>query len=286
MPPTSATACCVNGFGSCIIGADVHSVRKGRDEVELGLEGKVVIVTGGGSGIGASIVAELVAHKAMPVILDRTSPQENDTPTASEWITVDLTEDDGCRAAVSKIMTQMGRIDALVNNAGINDAVGLEAGPDAFRASLEQNLVHYYTMMHLCVPELRKRHGSIVNISSKVALTGQGGTSAYAAAKGGVLALTREWAAELANDGVRVNSVVPGETMTPMYRAWLNGFEDPDEKLARIVRNIPLSARMTKPEEIATSVVFLLSDWAGHTTGQVLVVDGGYSHLDRALTSD
>lgn len=254
--------------------------------MELGLEGKVVIVTGGASGIGAAIVDELVTHKALPVILDKSGPQELGTSTASEWITVDLTDDEGCRTAVSRIMARMGKIDGLVNNAGTNDAVGLEAGPDAFRASLEQNLVHYYTMMHLCAPELRKRHGAIVNISSKVALTGQGGTSAYAASKGGVLALTREWAAELAKDGVRVNSVVPGETMTPMYRAWLNGFEDPDEKLARIIRTIPLSARMTKPEEIATSVVFLLSDWAGHTTGQALVVDGGYSHLDRALTSD
>ncbi len=253
--------------------------------MELGLEGKVVVVTGGGSGIGASIVAALVAQKAQPVILDRTEPKD-DAATASEWITVDLTDDRGCQTAVSNIMARMGRIDGLVNNAGINDAVGLDAGPDAFRASLDQNLVHYYTMMHLCVPELRKRRGAIVNISSKVAITGQGGTSAYAAAKGGVLALTREWAAELAGDGVRVNCVVPGETMTPMYRTWLNGFDDPDEKLARIVRTIPLSARMTKPEEIATSVIYLLSDWAGHTTGQALVVDGGYSHLDRALTGD
>ena len=260
--------------------------------MDLGLETKIVIVTGGASGIGAAIVAELAAQKAVPVIFDKTSPHKDDlshlhtqAPDA-HWITVDLTDDDQCCTSVSETLTRYGRIDALVNNAGINDAVGLEAGPTDFRKSLERNLVHFYTMAHLCVPEIKKVKGSIVNISSKVALTGQGGTSAYAAAKGGVLAMTREWAAELATDGVRVNAVIPGETMTPMYRNWLDGFDNPEAKLAGIVRKIPLSARMTDPEEIATSVVFLLSDWAGHTTGQSLVVDGGYSHLDRALTDD
>lgn len=256
------------------------------------MTGKVVIITGGASGIGAAIVEELVSQNAIPVILDKIGPNEDDLARlrtlspATEWITVDLTDDNQCRAAVSEALTRLGRIDALVNNAGINDAVGLEAGPVEFRKSLERNLVHYYTMAHLCVPEIKKQRGSIVNISSKVALTGQGGTSAYAAAKGGVLALTREWAAELASAGVRVNAVIPGETMTPMYRTWLAGFENPEEKLETIVRNIPLCARMTRPEEIATSVAFLLSNWSGHTTGQSLVVDGGYSHLDRALTSD
>jgi L-fucose dehydrogenase len=259
--------------------------------VEFGLSDKIVIVTGGAAGIGAAIVEMLAAQRAIPVILDKTGPHPNtleclrpQSPVA-DWITVDLTIDDQCRAAVSEVLERHGKIDALVNNAGINDAVGLDAGPMEFRNSLERNLVHYYTMAHLCVPEIKRQRGSIVNISSKVALTGQGGTSAYAAAKGGILGLTREWAAELARDGVRVNAVVPGETMTPMYQAWLSGFDSPDEKLAGIVRNIPLSKRMTKPAEIAASVVFLLSDWAGHMTGQSLVVDGGYSDLDRALTS-
>jgi len=260
--------------------------------VELGLTGKVVIITGGASGIGAAIVEALVSQNAIPVILDKIGPNEDDLARlrkgspATEWITVDLTDDNQCRAAVSEALTKLGKIDALVNNAGINDAVGLGAGPVEFRKSLERNLVHYYTMAHLCVPEIKKQRGSIVNISSKVALTGQGGTSAYAAAKGGVLGLTREWAAELASAGVRVNAVIPGETMTPMYRTWLAGFENPEEKLQKIVRNVPLCARMTRPEEIATSVAFLLSNWSGHITGQSLVVDGGYSHLDRALTSD
>lgn len=259
--------------------------------MELGLSDKIVIVTGGASGIGASIVEALVAQRAVPIILDKTSPDletleylRAQSPF-TDWIAVDLTIDDQCRAAVAEVLRRHGQIDALVNNAGINDAVGLGAGPKEFRNSLDRNLVHYYTMAHLCVPEIKRQRGSIVNVSSKVALTGQGGTSAYAAAKGGVLGLTREWAAELARDDVRVNAVVPGETMTPMYQTWLSGFDNPDEKLAKIVKNIPLSSRMTTAAEVATSVVFLLSDWAGHITGQSLVVDGGYSDLDRALTS-
>lgn len=260
--------------------------------MEFGLKGKVIIITGGASGIGAAITEELGRQNAIPVILDKTEPDQGtlqrlrQQSSDTEWITVNLTDDDQCRWATSETLSRFGKIDGLVNNAGINDAIGLDAGPVEFRESLERNLVHYYTMAHLCVPEIKKQRGSIVNVSSKVAITGQGGTSAYAAAKGGVLAMTREWAAELASSGVRVNAVVPGETMTPMYRTWLNSFDDPDEKLAGIVRKIPLESRMTKASEIAASVVFLLSDWAGHTTGQFLVVDGGYSHLDRALTAE
>jgi L-fucose dehydrogenase len=114
-------------------------------------------------------------------------------------------------------------------------------------------------------------------------MTGQGGTSGYAAAKGGVLALTREWAVELLPVGIRVNAVVPAEVMTPLYRQWLAGFPDPERALAEITARIPLDHRMTTPEEIAATVLFLLSPRSAHTTGQHVVVDGGYTHLDRAV---
>jgi L-fucose dehydrogenase len=253
--------------------------------MDLGLAGKVVIVTGGGSGIGAAISEVLAEEGATPVIITRRAPDAAWLAglARSYVILADLADDDQCRAAVAQARAEFGRIDGLVNNAGANDGVGLDAGPDAFRASLNRNLVHYYTMVHLLAGDLRAAKGAIVNIASKTALTGQGGTSAYVAAKAAQLGLTREWAAAFLQDGVRVNAVIPAEVMTPLYANWLATFPDPAAKLAEITKNIPLGQRMTTPREIADTAVFLLSDRASHTTGQWLFPDGGYTHLDRAL---
>ena len=257
--------------------------------MELGLQEKVIIVSGGGSGIGASVVDKLSLIGATPVIIDKSKPDDTFYETIKKrcpraiWKTLDLCDDKDCEYAVKDILAKLSRIDGLVNNAGIN-AIGISAGPYEFRKSLDRNLVHYYTMTNLCIMELIKTKGAIVNVSSKVVLTGQSGTSGYAAAKGGILALTREWAAEHSDCGLRVNAVIPGEVMTPMYEKWLEGFKTPDEKLKQITSRIPLEKRMTKVEELAMPIVFLLSQWAGHITGQFLVVDGGYSHLDRGLT--
>lgn len=254
--------------------------------MDLGLRDKVVIVTGGGSGIGAAVSEVLAEEGAIPVILTRRAPD-------AAWLTgvaradvvlADLSDDDQCRRAVADIRARHGRIDGLVNNAGANDSVGIKAGPDAFRQSLDRNLVHYYTLVHLLADDLRATKGSIVNVASKTALTGQGGTSAYVAAKAAQLGLTREWAADFLKDGIRVNAVIPAEVMTPLYANWLNTFHNPDERLADITRRIPLGHRMTTPREIADTVVFLLSPRSSHTTGQWLFPDGGYTHLDRAIT--
>ncbi|MED5621900.1 SDR family oxidoreductase [Ideonella sp. BN130291] len=257
--------------------------------MDLHLQGKVVIVTGGGSGIGAAICRQLAQEGALPVVFDR---QPLDAAFEAElrahsprfgFFRLELADEAACRDAVSQVVSTFGRIDALVNNAGVNDGVGLEAGRAAFMASLESNLVHCYVMAHLCVDQLVQRQGAIVNISSKTALTGQGGTSGYVAAKAGLLGLTREWAAALAPQGVRVNAVLPAEVMTPMYRRWLGTRPDPDAALQAITGRIPLGHRMTTDQEIADLVVFLLSDRSSHTTGQWLHPDGGYVHLDRAL---
>jgi L-fucose dehydrogenase len=222
----------------------------------------------------------------MPAIVSRSAPDPDWLAKVSgaEFFRADLALDDQCRSAVEAVRARFGRIDGLVNNAGANDSVGLDAGPDAFRASLDRNLVHYYTMMQLCLPDLKAAKGAVVNVSSKTAVTGQGNTSAYVAAKAAQLGLTREWAAALLSDGVRVNAVLPAEVMTPLYVRWLDTFEDPKAALARITDRIPLGQRMTTPREIADTVVFLLSERASHTTGQWLFPDGGYVHLDRALT--
>lgn len=257
--------------------------------MELGLEGKVVVVTGGGSGIGAAITEGLAAEGAIPVVISRSLPEETFwagiTAHNSQALALEAELGDDARVieCVDEIRSRFGRVDALVNNAGSNDGVGLAAGPAAFRASLDTNLVHYYTLAHLLAEDLRAGPGAIVNVSSKTAVTGQGGTSAYVAAKAGILGLTREWAAELARDGVRVNAVVVAEAMTPLYERHLEKFEDPQAARAEIERLIPLGHRMTEPQEIADTVLFLLSHRSGHTTGQWVFPDGGYTHLDRAL---
>lgn len=254
--------------------------------MDLHLEGKTIVVTGGGSGIGAGITEVLAEEGARPVVVARRAPDADWLArTGADFVQAELADDAACRSAVETVRARHGAISGLVNNAGANDGVGLDKGPDAFRASLDQNLVHYYTMVHLLRDDLRATRGAIVNISSKTAVTGQGGTSAYIAAKAAQLGLTREWAVEFLPDGVRVNAIVVAEVMTPLYRRWLDTLPDPDAALAAITRRIPLGARMTTAREIADTCAFLLSDRASHTTGQWIFPDGGYTHLDRSIGS-
>jgi L-fucose dehydrogenase len=258
--------------------------------MDLELQDKVVIVTGGGAGIGGAVSLALAREGAIPVVFGRSPlvPEFESSLREAQprfrFHRLELADDAACERAVAATLEEFGGLHGLVNNAGVNDGVGLEAGRAAFVASLERNLIHYYVMAHLCADALKAARGAIVNVSSKTALTGQGGTSGYCASKGAQLALTREWAASLAGDGVRVNAVVPAEVMTPLYRSWISGFDDPEAKLAAITAKIPLGRRMTTAEEIADTVIFLLSERASHITGQWLFVDGGYVHLDRALT--
>jgi L-fucose dehydrogenase len=259
--------------------------------MDLLLKDKVVIVTGGAKGIGAAIVRTLAEEGTLPVIVDRDVEagrrlEENLRlrGVRSLLISSELADAENCRNATEQTIRQFGRLDALVNNAGINDRVGLENGnPEQYVQSLQRNLVHYYNMARYALPHLKKSQGCIVNISSKTALTGQGGTSGYASSKGAILALTREWAVELLNYSIRVNAIVPAEVMTPLYQQWLSTFPNPEEKLKTITERIPLGKRMTTPEEIAAMAAFLISPRASHITAQHLFVDGGYVHLDRAL---
>ena len=261
--------------------------------MDLGLRDKVVVVTGGGSGIGEAITRLCLQEGATVVVISRTTDRVStfiaemkQAQQRCDFFEADLGDLGQCKEAIHYVEQRYGALIGLVNNAGVNDGIGLEHGtPERFSQSLSQNLVHYYAMMHYALPMLKVSRGSVVNISSKVALTGQGGTSAYAAAKGAQLALTREWAAELAPFGVRANAVLPAEVMTPLYQTWISQRDDPEEALSEIKRRIPLGHRMTDAAEIAAMTVFLLSPTqSGHTTGQHIVVDGGYTHLDRALT--
>ncbi|MCZ2458146.1 MAG: SDR family oxidoreductase [Chitinophagales bacterium] len=259
--------------------------------MDLQLKDKLIIVTGGAKGIGLGICKVLAIENAIPIIVGR---NERDNINAVEEIagfggkayfyTTDLSEPEGCKKTSAYIRSQFDLIHGLVNNAGINDGVGLAGGSyEKFVASLHKNLIHYYLMAHYLLPSLIKTKGAIVNIGSKTAETGQGNTSAYAAANGGRNALTREWAVELLPHGIRVNAIIVAECFTPLYEKWISTFEHPAQKLNAITQNIPFGKRMTTAEEIANTAAFLLSEKSSHTTGQLIHVDGGYVHLDRAI---
>lgn len=261
--------------------------------MDLRLTDKVIIVTGGAKGIGRGIADSLAEEGAIPVIVGR-NEQDNRKAIAEieasggkcHQIVAELTDPEASSNAVKAVLEEFGVIHGLVNNAGVNDGVGLEAGSyEEFMASLHKNVVHYYLMAHYALPALKKTKGAIVNITSKTAETGQGGTSAYAAANGGRNALTREWAVELLKYKIRVNAVVVAECWTPLYARWIESLPDPQKKLSEIEARIPLGNRMTKAAEIADVVVFLLSERSSHTTGQLIHVDGGYVHLDRSLVN-
>ena len=259
--------------------------------MDLQLKNKVIIVTGGAKGIGQGIVRVLANEGAVTAIVGR-NEKDNlklcDELSASGaeifQVVAELSNPEENEKAVNEVMKKYGRIDGLVNNAGHNDGVGLESGNyEKFMESIHKNLVHYYLMAHFALPELKKNKGAIVNITSKTAETGQGNTSAYAAANGGRNGLTREWAVELLQYGIRVNSIVVAESWTPQYEKWIQTLPNAKETLDEIESRIPLGHRMTTPEEIANMTAFLLSEKSSHTTGQLIHVDGGYVHLDRAL---
>lgn len=258
--------------------------------MDLQLKDKVIIVTGGAKGIGEGIVEVLAREGALPAIVGRNEEDNNAALGKIKGrgfqVVAELTRPEDCKGAVEQVIRHYGRIEGLVNNAGVNDGINLENGSyEGFMASLHRNLVHYYLVAHHALPELKKSKGAIVNIGSKVAETGQGGTSAYAAANGGRNGLTREWAVELLKYGIRVNAVIVAESYTPLYEKWISTLSNPAETLKQINERIPLGNRMTTAEEIANMVAFLLSERSSHTTGQLIHVDGGYVHLDRAVNA-
>jgi len=210
--------------------------------MDLLLKDKVIIVTGGAKGIGEGIVKVLAGEGAIPVVVGR-AEQDNKKVVAEVeaaggkafQVEAELTVPANAEKAVKAVLQKYGKIHGLVNNAGVNDGIGLENGNyEQFIASLHKNVVHYYLMAHFALPALKETKGAIVNIGSKTAETGQGGTSAYAAANGGRNALTREWAVELLKYNIRVNAIIVAECWTPLYEKWINTLSDPIQKRKEI----------------------------------------------------
>ncbi|MBG49394.1 MAG: short-chain dehydrogenase [Pseudozobellia sp.] len=263
--------------------------------MDLHLKDKVVVISGaaGKSGsIGETILMRLVDEGAIPAIIDRNergaayAEEIRNKGVDAHFCQTDVTDPEQVENAMNEISKKYGKIDVVLNNVGVNDGVGLDASYEEFMNSLKLNMVSYFLIVKHALPYLKKSKGNILNIGSKVALTGQGRTSGYAASKGGVLALTREWAVDLVTYGIRSNAIIIAESWTPSYDTWIKTLPDGDKKLKSIVEKIPLENRMTSPEEIANVCLFTISDRSSHTTGQFIFVDGGYVHLDRSLLTE
>jgi L-fucose dehydrogenase len=265
--------------------------------MKTGLKDKVAIITGGASGIGKATVLKLAEEGAIPVFIDNNKKEGEklgyfllNKKQAHRFIFAELTNDEECREAIEKTIKDYHKIDILINNAGRNDRVDVDAAsPDEFRKSLDKNLVHYYTMTHYSWPFLKQSKGNIVFVGSKVSLVGEGRTTAYAAAKGAINGMTRELATKSCNEnlGIRVNCVLPGIVKTQLFDEYvIKECGSVEKGIEKFCKDIPLGQRPTTPDEIANTIIYLASDLSSHMTGQLIVPDGGYCNIDRSIKTD
>ncbi len=241
-------------------------------------DGRVVLVTGGASGIGAATARAFAQQGASILIgdiaLDAARAMARELPSA-EGLELDVTDRHAAEAFVAAGRERYGRVDVLVNSAGIREIVPvLDLDPVEWHRVLEINLSGTFHCSQIFARVLRDdgRGGSIVNLSSSAGLMGVPNRAAYVAAKHGIVGLTREMAMELGPLGIRVNAVAPGSVRTPLTERY---FSDP-ELVERLNRSHPLG-RVAVPEEIASAILFLASDAASFVTGVTLPVDGGYT---------
>jgi NAD(P)-dependent dehydrogenase (short-subunit alcohol dehydrogenase family) len=240
-------------------------------DLGLGLEGRVAFVTGASSGIGAAVARRFLSAGARVLAFDRQPPVNNSLPHEGLlFFEGDITKQDSIDAAFASAVSTFGRVDAVVNCAGITaDAVTWKLTDEQWQRVLDVNLTGSFRVVRAAIPIMRKAGGgAIVLISSVNGLRGKFGQSNYAASKAGVIALTKSAALEAAAFGIRVNAIAPGYVKTPMTAAI------PEEFQQEALNETPLG-RLAEPEDIADPILFLCSPLARHVTGVVLRVDGG-----------
>jgi len=248
------------------------------------VEGKVAVVTGAASGIGAASARRLAEEGAAVMLTDRSVQAGEGVAEAilavggkAAFMAHDVASDSDWRAVTAGALKAFGRIDVLVNNAGVGGLRPLmELSLADWRAILSINLDGVFLGMRHVAPAMARTGGSIINMSSILGKVGQAGTAHYSASKGGVTLLTKAAAIEWAPLKIRVNSIHPGYIDTPMVAGALNGSEDAEQLRALIVSRHPLG-RLGLPREIADGVVFLASEESSFMTGAELVIDGGYT---------
>ncbi len=242
------------------------------------LKDKIALVTGGGRGIGRAICRELAARGATVIVNYKRSAaaaeevvaEMQNGPGMGRALPADVSDAEQVATLFKAIASEFGRIDILVNNAGMTrDNVIMMMKPADFDAVIETNLRSCWLCCKTAARAMmRKRSGSIINISSVVGIAGNGGQTNYAASKAGIIGLTKSLAKEVAPRGIRVNAVAPGFVDTAMTA------DLSDEIRQQAIDAIPLG-RMGAPQDIAKAVAFLASEDAAYITGQTLVVDGG-----------
>lgn len=237
-------------------------------------EGLVAVVTGGGSGIGAAIAAELAERGARVAVLDL-RPGD-----AHLGVACDIGDDASVRIAIARVAEELGGIDIVVNNAGIGAAGAIDGNDEAeWRRVWDINVVGIMRVTRAALPHLRASSAAaVVNTSSIAATAGLPQRALYSASKGAVLALTRAMAADHLREGIRVNAVSPGTADTPWVGRLLDAAPDPDHERAQLEARQP-HGRLVSPAEVAHAVAYLASPRAGSTTGTSLAVDGGMQEL-------
>ena len=252
------------------------------------IKDKAVIITGGGSGIGAATGELVCAEGGLVMLVDANAEALDITKAAIvngipdarvATFVADVAEADQAHRAVKQALEAFGQLDVLVNNAAMrNYSAVAEASPDEWRAVIGVNLVGVANYCRAALPALRKSAGaSIVNVSSCHALVGRKGMGLYDASKAGILAMTRTLAFEEAPHGVRVNAICPGSTLTNFHVARAKAVGKSVDVLKTERQNTSLLARWAAPREIAWPIIWLASDEASFVTGATLMVDGGLS---------
>jgi NAD(P)-dependent dehydrogenase (short-subunit alcohol dehydrogenase family) len=240
-------------------------------------DGLVALVTGGASGIGAAIVEELLGRGATVAVLDR---DPSTVPPGSHGFEVDVTDDAGVRGAVERAAGLRGRLDVVVNNAGVGVIGTVEDNPDEqWHRVLDVNVLGVVRVSRAALPHLRRSPAAaIVNVASIAASAGLPQRALYSATKGAVQALTLAMAADHVREGIRVNCVNPGTVDTPFVDRLLARAEDPARERAAMVDRQP-HRRLVTPDEVARAVAYLAGPGSGSTVGAVLAVDGGMAGL-------
>ena len=245
------------------------------------LAGKVALITGGASGLGKGIAERFVEAGAKVVISDANPDgREVADALAAGFVLQDVRREDGWEQAIADVVAQHGRLDVLVNNAGIFSSNPVDQTPlDEWQRVLDVNLTGVFLGCKHAVRQMKKNAGSyagsIINLSSVVGLRGQLGGSAYSASKGGVRLLTKTVALENASLGIRCNSIHPGVIDTPMMEVLFAASDDRVEMRERIEATLPIGYMGDAAQDIGNLAVFLASDESRYITGAELVADGG-----------